>query len=144
MSDGIRLAKDGRINLFERMSCGRSRLHDLMRKLVDGGWLRPADPELLALEFMAPLLVWRHANAVGVTEPMISDWRAFAGRHVDQFLQGAAARAGDGAVEQPAAAPTQPRRGARLAPIAVEARPDPVRRARSLQRQTRRKRAGAP
>ena len=144
MSDGVRLAKDGRINLFERLSCGRAHLDDFMQLLVEGGWLRQADPQLLAMEFISPLLVWRHTNAVGVTLPGISDWRAFAHRHVDQFLQGAAAPPGERAVAHPAAAPTRSRRGARLAPIAIEARPDPARRARSLQRQTRRKRTGAP
>ncbi len=31
MSDGIRLAKDGRLNLHERMGHGRERMHDIMR-----------------------------------------------------------------------------------------------------------------
>ena len=45
MSDGIRLAKVGRINLYERMSSGRERLHDLLRRLIREGWLRRADVE---------------------------------------------------------------------------------------------------
>ena len=43
MSDGIRLAKSGRINLYERMSHSRERLHDILRRLIRDGWLRRAD-----------------------------------------------------------------------------------------------------
>ena len=92
MSDGIRLAKDGRINLFERMSSGQARLHKLMRQLVREGWLRTADPHLLAMEFMGPLLMWRHLHAIKSDLPLIQHPRVFARRHVDQFLQGAAPR----------------------------------------------------
>ena len=44
MSDGIRLAKVGRINLYERMGNGRERLHDIMRRLIREGWLRDGRP----------------------------------------------------------------------------------------------------
>jgi AcrR family transcriptional regulator len=142
MSDGIRLAKDGRINLFERMSCGRARLHDLMRNLVDEGWLRPADPEVLALEFMAPLMVWRHANAVGMVGPIISDWRAFAGHHVDQFLQGAAACRADSPVQVHRTPVARPRRRPRLPPITPAARREPAGRSRAVQSKRQTKRAG--
>ena len=91
MSDGLRLAKDGRINLFERMSSGQARWHELMRQLVRGGWLRAGDPQLLAMEFMAPLLLWRQLHAIGSDLRVIRNPRAFAGHHVDQFLRGAAA-----------------------------------------------------
>ena len=40
MSDGIRLAKDGRLNLHERMGHGRERMHDIMSRLIREGWLR--------------------------------------------------------------------------------------------------------
>jgi AcrR family transcriptional regulator len=96
MSDGIRLAKDGRINLFERMSCGRARMSDLMRRLVRDGWLGAGDPELLALAFMAPLLVWRHMHAVGLEPPATRHRRAFARHHVNGFLLGAMARPSEG------------------------------------------------
>src|SRR5580698_518143 len=64
MSDGLRLAKEGRINLFERMSHGQSRLQQLMRQLVQSGSLRRADPQLLAMEFMGPLFLWRQLQAI--------------------------------------------------------------------------------
>lgn len=96
MSDGLRLAKDGRIDLFARMSSGQARMHELMRRLVRDGWLRTADPRLLAMEFMGPLLLWRHLQAIGSPLPAIRHPRAFARQHVDQFLQGAVSSTSDG------------------------------------------------
>src|SRR5258707_987325 len=64
MSDGIRLAKIGRINLYERLGHGRERLHDIMRRLVREGWLRDADPQMLALAFSSPLVLWRQLHAI--------------------------------------------------------------------------------
>jgi hypothetical protein len=66
MSDGIRLARDSRINVFERMSGGRARLHELMRQL----------------------------HAIGLDLSVIRNPQVFASSHVEQFLQGAAARTG--------------------------------------------------
>jgi AcrR family transcriptional regulator len=128
ISDGIRLARDGRINLFERMS-GRSgsqaRLHELMQQLIDGGWLSAADPQLLAMEFMGPLLLWRHLHAIGSSLSPIGQLQAFARSHVAQFLQGAAARTDGPAVGERAHADTPPPRRRsknRSARIRVEAR----------------------
>lgn len=90
MSDGIRLAKEGRINLYERMSSGRDRLHDLLRRLIREGWLRPGDVQLLGLAFFSPLVMWRQLHAVDADLPMIRQPRAFARQHVEQFLLGAA------------------------------------------------------
>jgi AcrR family transcriptional regulator len=90
MSDGIRLAKEGRINLYERMSSGRERLHDLLRRLIREGWLRQADVQVLGLAFFSPLVMWRQLHAVGADLPMIRQPRAFARQHVEQFLLGAA------------------------------------------------------
>ena len=90
MSDGFRLAQEGRIKLFERMSRDWARLDELVRQLVRGGWLRGADPQLVAIEFVAPLLLWRHLQAAGLDLRVIRNRDAFARHHVDQFLQGAA------------------------------------------------------
>jgi AcrR family transcriptional regulator len=92
MSDGIRLARDSRINLFERMSGGQNHLHDLMRQLMRKRCLRAADPQLLAMEFMGPLLVWRQLDAIGLNLPLMKNPQAFARAHVEQFLRGAAVR----------------------------------------------------
>jgi TetR/AcrR family transcriptional regulator, biofilm operon repressor len=91
MSDGIRLAKVGRINLPERMSPGREQLHDIMRRLIREGWLRRADVNVLGLAFLSPLIVWRQAHAIDADLPFIKNPRAFARQHVNQFLLGAAA-----------------------------------------------------
>jgi AcrR family transcriptional regulator len=89
-SDGIRLAKSGRLNLYERMGHSRERLHDILRRLVRDGWLRRADPTLLAIAFVSPLVTWRQLHAIDADLPMIKNPRAFARQHVDQFLRGAA------------------------------------------------------
>ncbi len=91
MSDGVRLAKVGRINLYERMASGRERLHELLRRLAREGWLRRADPTLLGIAFVSPLIMWRQLHAIDADLPMIRKPGAFVRQHVDQFLQGAAA-----------------------------------------------------
>jgi len=92
MSDGIRLAQDGRLNVLERMSSGQARWNTLMGRLVKEGWLRAADPQVLAMEFIGPLLLWRHLHAIKSMVPSIHQPRVFARRHVNHFLQGAAVR----------------------------------------------------
>jgi AcrR family transcriptional regulator len=91
MSDGIRLAKEGRLNLHERMGHGRERMLDIMSRLIREGWLRKADVNTLSLAFLSPLIVWRQLHAIDASLPMIQHPRAFARQHVDQFLRGAAA-----------------------------------------------------
>ena len=91
MSDGIRLAKVGRINLYERMSSGREHLHDLLQRLIRQGWLRRADVNVLGLAFFSPLAMWRQLHAIDVDLPMIRQPHVFARQHVAQFLLGAAA-----------------------------------------------------
>ena len=92
MSDGLRLAKDGRINLHERLASGRQQLHDVLRRLIAEGWLRPADVTVLAMAFMSPLVMWRQLQAIDADLPIIKRPRVFARQHVEQFLQGAGAR----------------------------------------------------
>jgi AcrR family transcriptional regulator len=111
MSDGLRLATQGRINLFERMSSGQVHLRQLMRRLVRDGWLRDADPQLLAMEFTGPLFLWRQLKAIRSRHPAVRNPRVFAERHVNQFLQGAAPRRSDGAASRRGGGPERrPRR----------------------------------
>ena len=91
MSDGVRLAKVGRLNLYERMACGRLRLTEILTRLMREGWLRKADPDVMGLAFMSPLVMWRQLHAIDADLPMIRNPRLYARQHVDQFLQGAAA-----------------------------------------------------
>ena len=91
MSDGIRLARSGRINLYERMGHERERLHGILRRLMRDGCLRPGNVAVLGLAFMSPLVLWRQLHAIGTDLPMIRNQRAFARQHVEQFLLGAAA-----------------------------------------------------
>ncbi len=106
MSDGVRLAKVGRINLYERMARGRDRLHEILRRLIREGWLRRADPAVLGIAFISPLIMWRQLHAIGADLPMIRNPRKFARQHVDHFLLGAAAPA-------PPTRPGRPRRSAK-------------------------------
>ena len=110
MSDGIRLAKTGRINLYERLGHGRERLHDIMRRLIRERWLRAADPQVLAIAFSSPLILWRHLHAIDADLPMIKDPRAFARQHVDQFLRGASVAAPRSAPARRTAAARLPKR----------------------------------
>jgi AcrR family transcriptional regulator len=109
MSDGIRLAKVGRLNLAERMGHGRQPLHDIMRRLVSEGWLRPADATVLALAFLSPLIVWRQLHAIDADLPMIKHPRVFVRQHVEQFLLGAAT-ASKRAARKPSTRKAAPRR----------------------------------
>jgi AcrR family transcriptional regulator len=92
MSDGMRLAREGRLDLIERMTSGAAPFRDLMARLVTNGSLRPRDPQLLAIEFLGPLLLWRHWYAILPDVPVIANRKAFVREHVDSFLQGAALR----------------------------------------------------
>ena len=100
MSDGIRLARDGRINLFERLGDRRERMEVIMRRLIREGWLRAADPQMLAMSFAAPLFMCRHLEAIDADLPLIHKPAEFARQHVEQFLRGASA-----AIVRPKAAP---------------------------------------
>lgn len=91
MSDGVRLARLGRLNLLERMSNDRGPLHELLRRLIREGWVRNADLRMLVIAFISPLIVWRHVRAINADLPMLSHPADYARQHVDQFLRGAAA-----------------------------------------------------
>ena len=114
MSDGIRLARSGRFNLHERLGSGRERMLELMRRLIKEGWLRDADPNLLWMTFVGPLLLWRQMHAAGGDLPAIKNPRAFARQHVEQFFLGAGAplvsRAPATRAVRPRAVKTSPRR----------------------------------
>jgi AcrR family transcriptional regulator len=111
MSDGMRLAREGRIDLIERMTSGAAPFHALMHRLITGGGLRSRGPELLTIEFMGPLLLWRHWHAIRPNTPLIKDRKAFVRDHVDHFMQGAGApvagRAGR-LSQRPRAVPSRP------------------------------------
>jgi AcrR family transcriptional regulator len=89
MSDGMRLAREGRINLLERMGNGLPKLEKFMQRLIDLGCLRNVDSELLVMQFIGPLVFWRQLHAIGAQSRVIRNRRAFARAHVDQFLLGA-------------------------------------------------------
>jgi len=100
MADGIRLTRDGRLNVMERMSAGQVLLRRFFVRLMREGHLKTADPDVLVLAFSGPLLVWRQLNAIGADHPVLRTPAKFARAHVEQFLQGAAGR--PAAVRRPA------------------------------------------
>jgi AcrR family transcriptional regulator len=110
MSDGMRLAREGRINLLERMGSSRPRLEAFMRRLIDDGALRATDPELLVIQFVGPLVFWRQLHAIGARTGAIRQRHAFARAHVDHFLGGAAAVG-------PVSAPSRTRRPRTAGPL---------------------------
>lgn len=91
MSDGVRMAKLGRFNLYERMASGRNGIAVILGRLVREGWLRRADPNFLRVAFVSPLITWRQLHAIDADLPMIRNPRLYARQHVEQFLQGAGA-----------------------------------------------------
>jgi AcrR family transcriptional regulator len=104
MSDGIRLARSGRFNLHERLGSGPDRMQQLMRRLIKEGWLRHADPTMLWVTFVGPLMLWRQIHGAGGDLPMIRNPRAFARQHVEHFFLGA------GVPQSSRAAATRPAR----------------------------------
>lgn len=93
MSDGIRLAVEGRINLIDQQMGSKSQVvRTLMIRLMDEGFLKPGDPELLTFQFISPLLTWRQLQALRPTFPLVTDTRAFVKGHVDVFLNGSMRR----------------------------------------------------
>jgi AcrR family transcriptional regulator len=89
MSDGVRMAKLGRFNLYERMASGRNSIAVILGRLMREGWLRRADTNFLGVAFISPLITWRQLHAIDADLPMIKNPRLYARQHVEQFLQGA-------------------------------------------------------
>jgi AcrR family transcriptional regulator len=92
MADGLRLTRDGRLNLMERLSAGQALMRQLILRLMREGHLKTADPDVVVMAFSGPMFVWRQLNAVGADHPALRNPEAFARAHVEQFLQGAVAR----------------------------------------------------
>ena len=90
MSDGVRMAKLGRFNLYERMASGRVSVAAILERLIREGWLRRADSHLLGITFMSPLVTWRQLHAIDADLPMIKNPGLYARQHVALFMQGAA------------------------------------------------------
>lgn len=93
MSDGIRLAVEGRINLIDQQMGSKSQvLRGVIVRLMDAGVLKPGDPELLTFQFISPLMTWRQLQALRPNFPLVTNTRAFVKGHVDVFLNGSMRR----------------------------------------------------
>ena len=91
LSDGSRLALEGKINLWERMLVARQPIIDLLAGLMARGLLRRADAEMTALSFISPLMMWRQLLVISPDHVWVQKPRDYARHCVDQFLRGAAA-----------------------------------------------------
>jgi AcrR family transcriptional regulator len=89
MSDGMRLARQGGLDLIGRMTSGAEPLKGLLQRLMSDGSLRPGNPDVLAMAFMGPLLVWRQLHAIDPRTPVVANRAQFVRDHVDHFLRGA-------------------------------------------------------
>lgn len=89
MSDGMRLARQGDLDLVGRLTSGAEPLKGLIGRLISEGSLRPGDPDVFAMAFMGPLLVWRKLHAVDPESPVVANRAQFVRDHVDHFLRGA-------------------------------------------------------
>jgi AcrR family transcriptional regulator len=116
MSDGLRLARAGRLNLVDRMGSGHLLVRETMQGFIDRGWFRDTEPDVLALNFSGPLLVWRHMLALHPDAPLVRDPDAFARLHVEQFLHGAVAPGQPGRRTGPRRARSSRQPGARRRP----------------------------
>lgn len=103
LSDGVRLAHEGKVNFFERTAAVREPMLQLFASLMERGLLRRQDPMLVGMMFMAPVLLWRQLLVTSPDHAMVEQYRAFARSCVEQFLCGAAAEA-----PQPPASPGVP------------------------------------
>ena len=101
MSDGVRLAKQGKVDLVGRMTSGKAPFKGLIQQWISQGSLRPGDPDVLSMVFMSPLAAWRQLHAVDPANPVVANRAQFVRDHVDHFLQGA----GSAAVRPPSPAP---------------------------------------
>jgi AcrR family transcriptional regulator len=88
-SEGPRLALEGKINLWEKVLVARQPMIDLMAQLIDRGLVRPTEPDLLSLSFIAPLMMWRQLLSISPDHPWVTKPREFARHCVEQFLRGA-------------------------------------------------------
>jgi AcrR family transcriptional regulator len=89
--DGIRLAGEGRINYWEKMGAQRQVLHAAIADLQAQGLLRPGDPQLLMVSFVAPILLLRQMVILQPEHPFVTGFKAFAASHAEQFSRGALA-----------------------------------------------------
>lgn len=93
MSDGIRLAVEGRINLIDQQMGSKSQVvRTLMARLMEQGLLKSGDLDLMTFQFIAPLMTWRQLQALRPTAPLVTDTGAFVKGHVDLFLNGSLRR----------------------------------------------------
>lgn len=97
LTDGVRLAQEGKVNYFERTASLREPMLHVFASLMDRGYLRRQDPMQVGMLFIAPVLLWRQLLVTAPNHVFVEQYRAFARACVDQFLHGAGAGVPQGA-----------------------------------------------
>ncbi len=88
LSDGLRLAAAGRIDYIERAMAMRQPLVTLVASLMARGLLRQEPPAVVAMQFVGPLLIWRHLMAMEFDGALPFDRLTYTRLHVQRFLRG--------------------------------------------------------
>jgi hypothetical protein len=52
--------------------------------------VRPSDPEMLVMELVAPMMLWRQLQALKPDHRFITDYRGYIKQHVAHFLRATA------------------------------------------------------
>ena len=116
MSDGLRLARAGRLTSWTGWAAATSSCERRCRASSTAAGSATPNPDVLALNFSGPLLVWRHMLALHPDAPLVRDPDAFARLHVEQFLHGAVAPGQPGRRSSPHRARSSRQPGARRRP----------------------------
>jgi AcrR family transcriptional regulator len=101
MSDGLRLAAQGRFNFAESGGIPRQVVIQLMDHLLQAGQIVAASGEQATIEFIAPILMWRQLQIFLPSHPWITDYRSFAREHVEHFLRAVAPQSLQTSSQQP-------------------------------------------
>lgn len=91
LTDGIRLASEGRINYWEKLGAQRQALAHTIGSLQASGLIRAGDVEMLVIAFISPIMLLRQMAILSPDHPFISNYREFARGHAEQFVRGAVA-----------------------------------------------------
>ncbi len=90
LSDGVRMAQAGQMDPFARMFALREPALALMQSLLDRGLVRGPSAEVLLVQFVAPVFVWRVFDAVVPDGAPRAARELLIRTHVQTFLHGCA------------------------------------------------------
>ena len=95
LSDGTRLAAEGRIDYFSRTLAMREPVITLFASLLERGLLVGSNPAVVTMQFVAPMMAWRVVMSVAPEAGELIDREAYIREHVRRFLHGCAGPGAD-------------------------------------------------